>query len=224
MKRLALTLLATVAFAAPATAQGTQTATHEYEWIHVRVGDNQVGHLGSLFMGDITTKDVRSNSFSSQLQGVIRRSPNGEVILDCQLDVGGPDRDNIVQVGPFAQEAIGDAANLLANPFATNCVVFPESLTISCPFQGARVNVAPMHETFTHSGTINVTPPNRESFSQQGRRGPTRCDMFINGEFFQAEGHLTRITETRRGVTGAGLAPIPVWEEPTRWLRVEDTR
>jgi hypothetical protein len=178
-------------------------------------------------MGDITPGRSRDLS-GSQLQGVVRRSLNGQVVLDCQLDVSsagfGTTNDDIVQVGPLAQEAHGDAADLLANPFATNCSVFPTSLTITCPFQGVQVNTAPMHETFTHSGTINVTPPNKESFSQQGRRGPTRCDVFINGEFFRAEGHLTRIKETRRGVFGAGLAPIPVWVEPHRWLRVEDTR
>jgi hypothetical protein len=74
---------------------------------------------------------------------------------------------------------------------------------------------------FTNSGSY-FSFPSTTSFSQRGQHGPIHCDVFMNGEFLSgATGTLTRIKETRRGI---GPAPIPFWQEPHRWLRVEDLR
>jgi hypothetical protein len=60
------------------------------------------------------------------------------------------------------------------------------------------------------------------TYVQRGRHGPIHCEIFLNGEFLSgAFGHLTFIRETRRG---EAVAPTPMWQEPTGWLRVPDLR
>lgn len=177
MKRLAAALLTTVAalaLSAPAHAQ-QETASYIYEWVHLRVGllvGGGAGRQGVLFLGD-TTAATPGRASSSTINGYVTNN-SGEVVLDCAVGVGGGNLNlDIVQVGPFAQEAHGDVAELLEVTDG-ECEHKPlGSLTLNCPFQGipARDPRANGHSTFTHSGTVNRTP-HRETFSQQGRHGP----------------------------------------------------
>jgi hypothetical protein len=215
-----------VSFAAlAADPPGTETARYDYEWIHLRMepeaGGSPGAFSGILFMGDVTANSFRFPS-TSNLQGFIR-ARTGEVVLDCSVGVGGPGNDDIVQVGPFAQQAQGNTERLFANPLVqtgpgTFCSV-PAEIVLDCPFQGVPAPNAQDHHQFTLSGTFFDFPAT-QSYSQRGQHGPIHCEVFLNGtDIGGALGTLTRIRETRRGI---GPAPVPFWQEPHRWVIVPD--
>jgi hypothetical protein len=219
LKALRLALLSVVALNAPVGAQTpppVQTKSYVYEQIHLRL-ENAGGHqliTGALFMEDVTNRH-------SQMELSVRNHATGALLYACSsgsLRNGRNDGDNIVQVGPFAQEAQADATGLLALRF-NDCARAPTSLIVHCPFQGIRAPQAPNYVTFTHSGTYRDGPfPG--SYSQQGRHGPTRCAVSIDGIAYNGIGTLTHIKETRRG---QAVDPNLRWRDPHRWLRVEDT-
>jgi hypothetical protein len=231
MKTSLLAMAAVLALAGSADAQQPQppTVKYIYEWVHVRVG-GRLGQgqpfAGVLFMGDVTSTTGNGTN-ESILDGYIHNAKTGEVILDCNLAIGRQfANDDIVQVGPFAQEAHGDASRLLESPDATfgpgaRCLVPPanKDLTIDCEFQGQQISTAPGHHTFTHSGTFNQIGKN--SFTQRGQHGPTQCTLVIDGVEYETHGFLTRINETRIGLF---LSPTPMWQEPRGWLMPADLR
>ena len=244
MKRLALALLASAAWASAAYGQTTPTVTrsYTYEWIHVRITLREPENdpfNGLLFMEDVSGAQGAQSRFLGYLRGeVIPSLPEGqgnpviETVFDCSGPHNGVGRPtdgkisrnaNIVQVGPFAQEAAGDIAGILGDLDA-QCTLPPDSLTISCPFGGVPAPQAPGYYTFRHDGTYRTdvsTGALPGSYSQQGRHGRAFCIVTINGTAYVAEGTLTRMTETRRGPAGA-VAPEPNWQEPTRWFSIED--
>ena len=121
MPKPAVSLLALLAVggspaALAADPPGTETATYDYELIHVRLdeGLSPQQFSGALFMGDVTAGSTRHPS-SSEFRVVINESNVG-TIVDCQLGLGGPTNDDIVQVGSFAQQAEGDVDALLHEP------------------------------------------------------------------------------------------------------------
>ena len=113
-----------------AVAQEPQpiTVKYVYEWIHVKPEPSPPGiedFVGALWMSDITSTTPGIGPFS-QIEGYIRQG--NDIILDCDLGIGRTPGHDIVQVGPFAQQATGDLAPLLEDPFfnESNCLVAPD--------------------------------------------------------------------------------------------------
>ena len=238
MPKVALSLLALLvvgvgpaALAQDPNQQPIQTATYTYEMMHLRM-ENQAGGSLPRFKGVLSLVDITAGPpfiGSSRINALIKETNTGETVLDCQLGLSGNDHD-IVQVGPFAQQAHGDIESILLDPEAqfgeaTNCFIPPAiNLTVDCPFAGVRAPKAPHHYSFTHSGTYVGTSSAEagNTFSQRGEHGPIHCDIIMDGEELGgAVGHLTFIRENRRGVF---IPPEPMWKEPRQWLTVPDLR
>jgi hypothetical protein len=241
MKRLALALLASAAWASAAYGQTTPTVTrsYTYEWIHVRISlrePDQEPFQGLLLTEDVSGTQGAQTRFLGYLHGTPieggDQQPVFHNIFDCTGPANGanspndgrvPRNANIVQVGPFAQQATGDITPILGD-LDIMCTLPPDSLTINCPFQGVQAPQAPDYVTFTHSGTFR-TPANlgslSGSYSQNGRNGLASCVVVVNGVTYVADGTMTNMMETRRGPVGA-VAPDPRWQEPTRWFLMED--
>jgi hypothetical protein len=99
------------------------------------------------------------------------------------------------------------------------CPNAPDILTVSCPYQGLPAAKAPDHVAFRHSGTYRGAANQRpSSYSQNGHRDSTVCDVLVDGAVYAFDGSLTHIKETRGGDT----APSVVWQEPSGWLGIED--
>jgi hypothetical protein len=229
----------------PAAAQDRVplTARYDYEFVHLNMGDGTSSGAGSLlgavFMGDTTTSTLATGSSESRLNAYIRDGSTGQVIIDCNFGIGaagpGTSNDNIVAVGPFAQEAHGDAADFLDHAFdlinqslAFPCAshretLVPDTLTVDCAYQGLPIGTAPGHHTFTSSGTYVGTHPSEagNKFSQRVQQGPIRCILNVDGVEYETHGWLTRMQETR---TGLFIPPRPLYEEPHGWIRPEDLR
>ena len=249
MKRFLLAILAMFALAAPATAVAQDrvplTARYDYEWVHLNMGDgsdapgSSTDLVGAVFLGDTTTSTPRTGSNELVLRALIRNVNTDEVILDCNLSFniivdGASDNSNIVEVGPFAQEAHGNAANflddakeLIDQSLLNPCISHrdtgvPDSLTVDCEFQGLQIFEAPDHHTFTTSGRyVGDSREEPGTFSQKVQHGPIRCLLEIDGVEYETHGHLTRMQETRRGIN---VAPRPPWEEPHDWISPADLR
>jgi hypothetical protein len=232
-------LLATAALVAllPALALAQQppptlTRSYTYEWVHLRFAFRDAD--GAPFHGLLLMEDVQG--VQSRFVGYLRgheHPDNGSTVVvevfDCAGRTDGLSlptdglitRDaNIVQVGPFAQQAAGDASPIL-DELDTLCRIAPASVTIDCPFAGIPAPQAPGHVTFSHSGTYrtdaNTNLPG--SYSQTGRHGPAFCRVHVNGTLYIADAFLTRMKETRRG---QDVTPDPVWQEPRGWFLMED--
>ncbi len=131
-------------------------------------------------MGDVTAT-TKNGVSQSILRGYVRL-PNGQVILDCNPTTSNfGSNDDLVQVGPFAQQAHGDPAEMFANPTVSfgpgsTCFIPPAtSLTIDCPYAGVPVTTAPGHHSFENKGTyhegtgpLNTPVPAKNTFSQRG--------------------------------------------------------
>jgi hypothetical protein len=87
MKRLALALLASAAWASAAYGQTTPTVTrsYTYEWIHVRITLREPENdpfNGLLFMEDVSGAQGAQSRFLGYLRGEVnRRSPRAKEIL-----------------------------------------------------------------------------------------------------------------------------------------------
>jgi hypothetical protein len=100
----------------------------------------------------------------------------------------------------------------------------PESFTLNCPFQGQKAPVDPQHITFNHSGTYRaaVSPNQPTSYTLNGHRDDTFCNVEINGVRYFAIGFLTNIKDTRRGNVDN---PVIFWEipnTPNHWLNLAE--
>jgi hypothetical protein len=126
---------------------------------------------------------------------------------------------DLIQVGPFAQQARGNVSPLL-DQLEHFCLVPPQSLTLDCPYQGVPAPQAAGHETFNHTGTyrgrVGGLPG---SYSQVGQHGPTACTVLVNEIAYGFEGHLTRIKETRRG---QDVSANITWFIPRGWIGIEE--
>jgi hypothetical protein len=209
-------LLAGCALTTPALAQTTQTKSYIYEWVHLRAGVEE-GLRGWLFIEDLQGTLTQP----SHLQGFLKDIHTGEMIFDCSGDADGLGFDNldVIQVGPFAQQARGDIAPMQQN-LDNDCLLPPISLTLDCPYQGIPAPQAAGHEAFNHTGTyrgrVGGLPG---SYSQVGQHGPTACTVVVNDIPYGFEGQLTRIKETRRG---QDVSANPTWIIPRGWISIEE--
>ena len=150
MRRATLAVVAlALALVTPSLAQQTQTRIYEYEWIHLRFNTHLPGEdvIGWLFMEDVA--GVRS-----RFQGSLRTPDGGQIFVCVGNTTEGitiPGDADIVQVGPFAQQASGNIASAL--PTLQSTCPQLQSLTVSCPYQGVPAPQARGYTTFTHSGT-----------------------------------------------------------------------
>jgi hypothetical protein len=217
-----------VAFAADALP--TETARYDYEWIHLRLVEapDPPRYSGAIQLEEVTA--LTSRGINESRASILIKQDFLTNLIDCHLHLGssGPGSSNhdIIQVGPFAQQAEGDIDALLNDPLlqplgpGSFCSRPPEGLTVHCPYGGVPATSAEGHHQFTINDTFNDSP-GKEKFTQRVQHGPIHCDVFLNGEFLAgAEGTLTRIKETR---TSFAPAPVVFWR-PDRWLRVEDLR
>ena len=219
MRRATLAAAAlALALVMPSLAQQTQTRTYDYEWIHLRFNTQLPGAdvIGWLFMEDVA--GVRS-----RFQGSLRTPDGGQIFVCVGNTAEGitiPGDADIVQVGPFAQQASGDIASAL--PTLESTCPQLQSLTVSCPYQGVPAPQARGYTTFAHSGTYRDDDGLTGSYSiSSGRHGPVLCDVAVNGVHQgQYSGWLTRFQETRQGES---VAPVPLWwQEPLRWAPIAD--
>ncbi len=196
-RRLALAaLLATAALtAASAEAQQVRTKSYVYEWIHLRPSalDGSLPVLGALFLEDIS-------GHGSRLDIHLTDPTTGEPIFECTAVA--PERNfappepfrhdyDIIQVGPFAQQATGDIS---ANGFDTflefQCGQTLTSLTLNCPYQGVPVSRSLSHISFTHSGTSGAPQGiPATSFTQKGHHSPIQCNVVIDGVTYRHGRH-----------------------------------
>jgi hypothetical protein len=123
-----------------------------------------------------------------------------DTVDDAVEGITIPGDANIVQVGPFAQQASGDII-VSAFPALQSTCRGLESLTVTCPYRGVPAPQATGYSTFTHSGTYRDDDGLAGSYSiSSGRHGPILCEVEVNGVFQgQFAGWLTRFRETRRG-------------------------
>ena len=157
IKTGSIALLASVALAAPVGAQvapqpRTQTFTIEGVVLQVSGGNNETG---SLLLMDFHGR-------FSALKGHIRNTSTGAIRFQCTsassngtapVDVPpGERRDfDVVQVGPFAQQATGDIEPI-AGAVQECGGDPPQTLSVVCPYQGVPAPKAPHHISFRHSG------------------------------------------------------------------------
>jgi hypothetical protein len=213
------TALASCSLTPPALAPQTpptQTKTCVDEWIHLRARVEE-GSRGWLFIEDLQGTLTQP----SHLQGFLKNIHTGEMIFDCSRDTDGLGFGNpdVIQVGPFAQQARGDVAPIQQD-LDNHCLLPPQSLTLDCPYQGVPAPQAAGHETFNHTGTYrNRVSGLPGSCSQVGQHGPTACTVVVNEIAYGFEGHLTRIKETRRG---QDVSANPTWTIPRGWISIED--
>ena len=165
----------------------------------------------------------------SRIEGRLTDGATGERILDCSTE--GPDFPgfenfdfNIVQVGPFAQQASGDvAANGFIDLILENCGG-PQTLTLTCPFRGVPAPQSSQHIAIDNKGTYggtNRNPP--KTYIQRGHHDIIVCDVVIDDVTYQMEGTLTHIKETRRGI-GIESPDARRLTWPGSWIGVGDTR
>jgi hypothetical protein len=192
-----------------------QTKSYVYEWIHLRARVEE-GLRGWLFIEDLQGTLTQP----SHLQGFLKDIHTGEMIFDCSRDTDGFGfHTDVIQVGPFAQQARGDIAPIQQN-LDNQCRLPPQSLTLDCPYQGVPAPQAAGHESFNHTGTYrNRVSGLPGSYSQVGQHGPTACTVVVNGIPYGFEGHLTRIKETRRG---QDVSANPTWIIPRGWVSIEE--
>ena len=90
-----------------------------------------------------------------------------------------PENVNIVQVGPFAQQATADVApgGPLLDPFCS----IPQIFTLDCPYRGVPITRAVGHDSFSFSGTYRAT----------GQRGPIVCEVQLNDMVFTVAAWIT---------------------------------
>jgi hypothetical protein len=215
-KAILSVLLAGCSLTAPALSQQTpptQTKTYVYEFIHLRARVEE-GLRGWLFL-----EDVQGQGFS-HVQGFLKDIHTGEMIFDCSRDTDGLGHNvDVIQVGPFAQQARGDVAPM-QQELDNQCRLPPRNLTLDCPYQGVPAPQAAGHETFHHTGTyrgrVGGLPG---SYSQVGQHGPTACTVVVNDIPYGFEGHLTRIKETRRG---QDVSANITWFIPRGWISIEE--
>ena len=196
MKHLALALLATVALALapPALAQQppVQTRTYDYEWLYFELqqGITNNDELdGQLFLEDVSSSvDARS-----RVEGQIFIS-NVEQTVGLFHCHNTTDNVDILQVGPFAQQASADVTPATGGLLCST----PQVFTFDCPYRGVPITRAVGHDSFSFSGTYKAT----------GRRGPIVCEVQLNDMVFTVAAWITRVKETRRGTD---VSPRPLW-------------
>ena len=203
-----------------AAAQTIKTKSYTYEWIHLKTAPLSQAK-GFLFMEDVS-------KHHSRIEGRLTDGTTGERILDCSAEGQDfPESSNfdfdIVQVGPFAQQASGDvAANNFIELILDDCGG-PQTLTLSCPYQGVPASQSSTHIAIDNKGTFGGTtrdPP--ATYIQRGHHDIIACDVVIDSVTYQMNGTLTHIRETRQGLSiEAPVARRLTW--PGGWITVFDT-
>jgi hypothetical protein len=214
---IAIILLICAALATPAAAQ---TKTYNVERIHIDLNDAELTGRGWVFMEDVG--GVRSSFELVLLDG------EGPIVYKCLVAASPtPARDfNIVNVGPFAQQATANIAPLA--PFLpTRCgnPPSPATLTVNCAYQGVPAPQARDHVTINHAGTYRGTNGVASSYKITGHRDMVGiCDVTINGTHIQGAAILTRLSSAHTGDTRF----VDFWRDPffvpngASWLSLND--
>lgn len=223
---VAIAALSCATVAMPSTVQAIdqtkQTRTWTHEW--AKIAGTSFPQAGDALQGEVFLHDV--GKVTSRMSGYLMNVATGAFLMDCRTSVGNaldaPLADhfdvNIVQVGPFAQQASGDVTGLLpwlnGNGIKGGCAIPPASLIISCPYRGAPIATAPDHITFNHSGTFRGWVAGHENvastYSIRGHRDYVFCDVFINGIHVPMEGAIGRASEVLRGAIWPRFSPASI--------------
>ena len=205
----AATLALLLATPVEAEAQTVQTRTYVYEWISINMGSRNFIDANNSLFGFVFLEDVSNSRQSrSRVAGAVeQRDIDGDLIQTHFVCNGEtPVNVNVVQVGPFAQQATADVEPAL--PCGGNPQ--PLSLTLDCPYLGVPVSRAFGHDTFSYSGKYhNPTTGLGGTYTATGQRGPIFCDMSFNGGAeITVLAWLTNVRETRRG---QDVSLTPLW-------------
>jgi hypothetical protein len=215
--RTAIALLIGAALATPAEAQTVRAKTFVRE--RILLGFSRFTDQGEI-EGYLSMMDL--SGIGSHIDIFLRDAVTKEPIYDCAQDAPGqrddlPPQDfNIVQVGPFAQQAT--AAVLPGSPDTDDFIDFmhsfctgpnPNNLTVSCPYQGLPIGEAPHHVTVRHTGTYRGSSNQLIKFDVSGHKDLDACEVVIDGVAYAADGMLLRLTEKAINPT-----PETVWDVP----------
>jgi hypothetical protein len=220
MKCTAAAVLVIALAAPPALAQSppVQTRTYDYEWLYLELpqaGDDTLDFDGRLFLEDVNGPAAARSTVSGEISF---NTGEGDVhLISCFL-VTLPNL-NLIQVGPFAQQATGDLDPAIP-ALEASCVLPPEILTLTCPYRGVPVTQAPGHDTFAFSGTYRTGAGLGGTYKATGQRGPILCEMTVANGTATVAAWITRVKETRRG---ADVSPTPLWwHEMALWQQPGD--
>jgi hypothetical protein len=154
----------------------------------------------------------------SRIELLVLDEATGARIYDCSQSAPGQRDDlppgdfDIVQIGKFAQQ--GTAAVLPGPPERDDFIDFmhafcmgpnPNTLTVTCPFQGQQIDTAPNHVTVKHTGTFR-SGPNQQltTFEVTGHKDAAVCEVVIDGVAYEAGGTLVRLTDKQVGNPSPG--------------------
>jgi hypothetical protein len=209
---IAIALLIGAVLATPAAAA---TKTYDVERLHISIsgfGEQLDSGKGWLFMEDVS--GVRSTIEMDLITDL------GTVLFPCTIRTDGS--KNIVNVGPFAQQATGSLASV---PVAerTNCTQIT-SLTVNCAYEGVQAKDAPNHIAVTgNKGTYRSGTGVPSSYSITGHRDEVAsCEVTFNGQLFSEQRAI--LTRLRSSHTSTEAAPpyVDFWRDPTGWIMVDD--
>jgi hypothetical protein len=209
-KHLIATALALLALPTSAIAA---TKTYDVERIFLRITGEFFGE-GWVFMEDV-------KGLQSQI-GIVLVDQEGIIDFNCHgfAPFTQPPRDfNVVNVGPFAQQASGSLPSAFA-PFLRCGLQTPiTSLEVSCPFGGIPAPQSLDHGTVNHAGTYKGENGVASSYKITGHRDRAGlCDVIINGGAFEAFGTLNRFSQAHTGDTRF----VDFYRDPTGWLNLRD--
>jgi hypothetical protein len=211
-------LIATLALLALPSAAGAATKTYDVERIHIQITGDITGQ-GWLFMEDV--KGVRSTMQLVLLDG------EGPIVYNCHVFASGRDF-NIVNVGPFAQQATGKTTVAFLSSGGV-CVgnrlrLGASALKVSCPFAGVPAPESFNHVTINQSGTYRGANGVSSSYKITGRRDrPDFCTITVTAtsglvETFEGLAILTRLSSAHTGDTSF----VDFWRDPPDWLGLTD--
>jgi hypothetical protein len=215
-------LIATLALLALTPAAGAATKTYDVERIHIQISGDIAGR-GWLFMEDV--KGVRSSLQLVLLDG------EGTIVYGCHVFRTGRDF-NIVNVGPFAQQATAATSTaFMGRGSAAPCGTKVTSVTVSCPFAGIPAPESLNQVTINQSGTYRGAEGTASSYKITGRRDvPALCTINVTTqtvspgtietevETFEGVATLTRLSSAHTGDTSF----VDFWRDPFGWLDLRD--
>jgi hypothetical protein len=207
----ATALLLCAALGTPAAAA---TKTYDVERIHIDIVDGEFNGKALLFLEDVS--GVRSSI--ELLMVALVNNERVVTVHDCQArSPATPARDfNIVQVGPFAQQATANTTPM-ASTIASQCG--PIGVTVSCPYEGVPAPQARNHVTVNHAGTYKGANGVASSYKITGHRDVVGiCDVTINGGTLDGTATLTRLSQSHTGDTRF----VDFYRDPAGWLNLRD--
>ncbi len=222
-------LLVSTSIAGSALAQAVQTRTYDYEWLYFELPRFEGDTLaGKLFLEDVSsTGGVNARSVvDAEIFGEQPGTTRHDFFI-CKTTI--PGGENIVQIGPFAQQATAEFLLPEGDPacFTPPPLPAPQTLEIDCPFRGLQINQAPGHDTFRFTGKYRTPEGRSGSYTATGQRGPIVCNFMLitpSGTTvalgFDVVGWIARVKETR---TGTDVRPTPLWwHDNAQSLSAED--